>query len=52
MSTSTDKLLTGVAETLLLPLYIRAIEAQRPDAEAGRSGQGAEAGGPAQWQLT
>ncbi len=32
MSEITDHNLGGVAETLLLPLYIRAIESQRPDA--------------------
>lgn len=32
MNEATDKALSGVAETLLLPLYIRAMESQRPDA--------------------
>ena len=32
MSEMTDQNLSGVAETLLLPLYIRAMESQRPDA--------------------
>ena len=31
MSETTDQPLTGVAETLLIPLYIRALESQRPD---------------------
>jgi methyltransferase (TIGR00027 family) len=32
MTDLTDQSLSGVAETLLLPLYIRALETQRPDA--------------------
>ena len=32
MTETTSPTLSGVAETLLLPLYIRAIESQRPDA--------------------
>jgi len=32
MSETTDQTLSGVAETLLLPLYNRAMETQRPDA--------------------
>ena len=32
MSETTDQILSGVSETLLLPLYNRAIESQRPDA--------------------
>jgi O-methyltransferase involved in polyketide biosynthesis len=32
MSETTNQNLSGVAETLLLPLYIRAMESQRPDA--------------------
>ncbi len=32
MSETTDQTLSGVAETLLIPLYIRAMESQRPDA--------------------
>ncbi len=32
MSEITDHNLSGVAETLLLPLYVRAMESQRPDA--------------------
>jgi O-methyltransferase involved in polyketide biosynthesis len=32
MSEIANQNLSGVAETLLLPLYIRAMEAQRPDA--------------------
>jgi O-methyltransferase involved in polyketide biosynthesis len=33
MAETTDQTLSGVAETLLIPLYIRAIESQRPDAQ-------------------
>ena len=29
---SSDRELSGVAETLLIPLYVRALESQRPDA--------------------
>jgi O-methyltransferase involved in polyketide biosynthesis len=32
MSEAANQNLSGVAETLLLPLYIRAMESQRPDA--------------------
>ena len=32
MSEMTIQNLSGVAETLLIPLYIRVIESQRPDA--------------------
>ena len=32
MSQKIDQNLSGVAETLLLPLYIRAMESKRPDA--------------------
>ncbi len=32
MSETTDQTLSGVAETLLIPLYVRAMESQRPDA--------------------
>jgi O-methyltransferase involved in polyketide biosynthesis len=32
MSEITDQTLSGVAETLLIPLYVRALESQRPDA--------------------
>ena len=32
MTETTSPTLSGVAETLLLPLYIRALESQRPDA--------------------
>ena len=32
MTEIADQTLTGVAETLLIPLYIRALESQRPDA--------------------
>ena len=32
MAEITDQTLSGVAETLLIPLYIRALESQRPDA--------------------
>ena len=32
MSEITNRTLSGVAETLLIPLYIRAVETQRPDA--------------------
>jgi O-methyltransferase involved in polyketide biosynthesis len=32
MSEIANQNLSGVAETLLIPLYIRAIESQRPDA--------------------
>jgi len=32
MSEITDQNLSGVAETLLFTLYIRAVESQRPDA--------------------
>ena len=32
MTKTTSPTLSGVAETLLLPLYIRALESQRPDA--------------------
>ncbi len=32
MSETTNQNLSGVPETLLIPLYIRAMESQRPDA--------------------
>jgi O-methyltransferase involved in polyketide biosynthesis len=32
MSETTNRTLSGVAETLLMTLYIRAMESQRPDA--------------------
>jgi O-methyltransferase involved in polyketide biosynthesis len=32
MSETSDQILSGVAETLLIPLYARALESQRPDA--------------------
>ena len=32
MSETPDQVLSGVAETLLIPLYVRAMESQCPDA--------------------
>ena len=39
MTETTSPTLSGVAETLLLPLYIRALESQRPDARQRRKGR-------------